>query len=190
MSSALSAGFADPVMDAQACFRSVLDAMARPGKLHSVQSLSVPKPLCNASGAVLLTLADHETPLWLDKEVASAREWITFHTGAPIEHAARAMFALSLSLPDLTQFPLGSDEMPETSATLILQMQSLTSGRRFVLTGPGLREPADLHVDGLPADFAAIWERNHALFPRGIDLILCAGNHLTALPRSVRVKEA
>ena len=80
--------------------------------------------------------------------------------------------------------------MPETSATVILQVASLTAGRRFVLEGPGLREPTDLRVDGLPADFAAIWQRNHALFPRGIDLILCAGDRLTALPRSVTVKEA
>jgi alpha-D-ribose 1-methylphosphonate 5-triphosphate synthase subunit PhnH len=47
-----------------------------------------------------------------------------------------------------------------------------------------------LNADGLPADFATIWQRNHALFPRGIDLILCAGNQLTALPRSVTVREA
>ena len=38
-------------------------------------------------------------------------------------------------------------------------------------------------------DFAAIWQRNHRLFPRGIDLILCAGNTLTALPRSIAIKE-
>jgi alpha-D-ribose 1-methylphosphonate 5-triphosphate synthase subunit PhnH len=44
-------------------------------------------------------------------------------------------------------------------------------------------------VYGLPRDFAAIWQRNHALFPRGIDLILCAGNQLAALPRSVSIRE-
>jgi alpha-D-ribose 1-methylphosphonate 5-triphosphate synthase subunit PhnH len=46
-----------------------------------------------------------------------------------------------------------------------------------------------LLVDGLPADFVAVWQRNHALFPRGVDLILCAGRSVAALPRSVSVSE-
>ena len=96
---------------------------------------------------------------------------------------------MALSLPDLAELPNGSDEMPETSATVILQIASLTKGRRFVLEGPGLRIPTDLRADGLPVDFAAIWEGNHRLFPRGIDLMLCAGDTLAALPRSVTVRE-
>ena len=190
MSDALSAGFTDPVADAQSCFRAVLDAMARPGQVHAVSGVSAPAPLCDAAAAVVLTLADHETPVWLDPPAAAARTWIGFHTGAPVATAERAMFAVALSLPDLTELANGTDEMPETSATVILQVASLATGRRFVLEGPGLREPAVVTIDGLPADFAAIWQRNHALFPRGIDLILCAGNRLTALPRSVSVKDA
>jgi alpha-D-ribose 1-methylphosphonate 5-triphosphate synthase subunit PhnH len=46
-----------------------------------------------------------------------------------------------------------------------------------------------LTVDGLPRDFVSIWRRNHALFPCGIDLVLCAGDRLTALPRTVTVEE-
>jgi alpha-D-ribose 1-methylphosphonate 5-triphosphate synthase subunit PhnH len=56
------------------------------------------------------------------------------------------------------------------------------------MAGPGLRRPADLLIEGLPPDFADIWQRNHARFPRGADLILCAGNTLTALPRGVTVR--
>jgi alpha-D-ribose 1-methylphosphonate 5-triphosphate synthase subunit PhnH len=192
MRSDISPGFAEPIAGAQACFRSVLDAMSRPGRLQSIHGLSAPAPLCDAAAAVLLTLIDHETGLWLDPNAEAARPWIAFHTGAPNHgiHSNGAAFAMALSLPDLTTLPTGSDEMPETSATVILQVSSLTTGRHYVLEGPGLREPADLHVDGLPADFAALWQRNHALFPRGIDLILCAGNTLTALPRSVSVREA
>lgn len=190
MSADLSAGFGDPVTGAQACFRAVLDAMARPGRVHPVRGVSAPAPLCNAAAAVLLTVIDHETPLWLDPDAAAAHAWIAFHTGAPIEPASSAAFAMALSLPELTELPNGTDELPETSATVILQIASLTTGRRFVLEGPGLRKPTDLRVNGLPADFTAIWQRNHALFPRGIDLILCAGNAVTALPRSVTVREA
>ena len=44
-------------------------------------------------------------------------------------------------------------------------------------------------VDGLPADFASAWQANHALFPRGVDIVLCAGTSLAALPRSVALQE-
>jgi alpha-D-ribose 1-methylphosphonate 5-triphosphate synthase subunit PhnH len=190
MGNDLSPGFADPVADAQSCFRAVLDAMARPGTAHAVCGISAPQPLCEAAAAVLLTLADHETPLWLDPAAAAAGAWIGFHTGAPIVPSARAMFAMALSLPDLAALADGTDEMPETSATIVLQVASFGSGRRFVLEGPGLRQPAILSVDEMPADFVAIWQRNHGRFPRGIDLILCAGNQLAALPRSVSIREA
>ncbi|HBK08745.1 MAG TPA: phosphonate C-P lyase system protein PhnH [Acetobacteraceae bacterium] len=183
----MTPGFADPVADAQSCFRAVLEAMSRPGRVQSVRGVTAPAPLCDAAAAVLLTLVDHETPLWLDPAAEAARPWIAFHTGAPTDGAS---FAMALSLPDLDTLPTGTDEMPETSATVILQVTSLTTGPAYILDGPGLREPATLHVTGLPGDFASIWQRNHALFPRGIDLILCAGNTLTALPRSVSVKEA
>jgi alpha-D-ribose 1-methylphosphonate 5-triphosphate synthase subunit PhnH len=190
MMSALSPGFADPVAGAQTCFRAILDAMARPGRLQTISGVSAPAPLCTAAAAVLLTLADHETPLWLDPDAEPARAWIAFHTGATMVPAEQAMFAMALSLPDLAGLPAGTDEAPETSATVILQVAALDAGRRFVLEGPGLRTPDVIAIDGLPPDFAAIWQHNHAMFPRGIDLILCAGNQLTALPRSISIKDA
>jgi alpha-D-ribose 1-methylphosphonate 5-triphosphate synthase subunit PhnH len=190
MSNDLSPGFADPVAHAQSCFRSVLDAMARPGRVHGVSGVSAPPPLCDAAAAVLLTLADHETPLWLDPAAGAAHAWIAFHTGASSVPAAQATFALALSLPDLECLADGSDEMPETSATIILQVASLTAGQRFVLEGPGLLVPGMIAIDGVPTDFAAIWQKNHGLYPCGVDVILCAGNQLAALPRSVSIKDA
>lgn len=191
MSQDLSPGFADPVADAQGCFRVVLDAMSHPGQCYAVNGASGPPPLCPAASALLLTLVDHETPLWLDPAASDTRGWISFHTGAPIAATpGQALFALALDLPDLATLPAGTDEAPETSATIILQVASLQTGQRYRLQGPGLRQPGLLLADGLPAGFAAIWQRNHAQFPRGIDLILCAGNQLAALPRSVTVTDA
>ncbi len=191
MTDTLSAGFADPVTDAQTTFRALLDAMARPGHVHTAAGADAPPPLTNATAATLLALLDHETSLWLDPAAASAGRWITFHTGAPLAASpATANFVLALSLPDLPALAQGTDETPESSATVILQLRSVSTGKRFTLTGPGLREPHTLAADGLPPDFAAIWAANHALFPRGIDLILCAGSHIAALPRSVTIRDA
>jgi alpha-D-ribose 1-methylphosphonate 5-triphosphate synthase subunit PhnH len=185
-------GPADPVGDAQATFRAVLDAMARPGRLHRAgERLTPPRPLDKATAAVLLTLVDNETPLWLDADAAAARDWLAFHCGAAIVAAIEAAaFAVALSLPDLAAVPAGTHEGPELSATLILQIGELGAGARYRLSGPGLREPTLLSAAGLPADFAPAWQRNHALYPRGVDIVLCAGTTLAALPRSVSIEEA
>jgi alpha-D-ribose 1-methylphosphonate 5-triphosphate synthase subunit PhnH len=190
MNDSLEAGFAEPVTDAQRSFRAVLDAMAHPGRIMRVAGVTAPVPLGIAAAAVVLTLVDHETPLWLDPDATIARPWIEFHCGAPVvADPAACGFALALALPDLQRLPAGSHESPETSATVICEVAAFEAGAAFRLTGPGLREPAILSVKGLPRDFVSIWRRNHALFPRGIDLILCAGDRLTALPRTVAIEE-
>jgi alpha-D-ribose 1-methylphosphonate 5-triphosphate synthase subunit PhnH len=187
----LQPGFADPVAGAQSCFRAVLDAMARPGRIHAAGvGLLPPAPLAPATAAVLLTLLDYDTPVWLDASAAAARAWIGFHCGAPIVPAMTACsFAVALTLPEFPKLPAGSHDAPEAAATLVLQVNAFGRGRRYRLMGPGLAAPAELAVDGLPAEFASVWQQNHALFPRGIDIVLCAGSALAALPRSVAVQE-
>jgi len=139
----------------------------------------------------LLTLVDVETPLWLAPDFSPALDWIGFHCGAPIvSDIAAASFVVAGTLPDLAVLDAGTDESPDASATVMLQVRRLTGDRRLRLAGPGLREPTDLAVDGLPGDFVARWAANHALFPRGIDLILAAGRDIAALPRSLRIVEA
>ncbi len=82
----------------------------------------------------------------------------------------------------------GTDEEPESSATLILQVAALGEGRRLVLSGPGLEGEAALFVAGLPDGFVAEWAANRRRFPRGVDVILCAGDQLAALPRTVGIE--
>jgi len=182
-------GFADPVLDAQACFRALLNAMARPGSIHLAGgNLVAPAPLCPAAAAVLLALVDGETSIFIDPAFADAADWVRFHCGVvPSADQATAAFVLAASLPDLSSLACGSDEGPEDAATVIVRVSSFGDGPGFSLTGPGLQYPTDLRVIGLPADFTARWADNHNLFPRGIDLILCAGDRLVALPRSVAI---
>ena len=190
MTDMLDKAFADPVQDARRCFRAVLDAMSHPGRIVTLSGVRPPSGLSLAAAATLLTLADHETPLWLAPEFAAARSWILFHCGTPLAaDPASSAFALTAGVPRLTEFRAGTHEEPETSTTLICEVAGFDTGARFRLTGPGLRYYADLTVDGVGADFAARWRANHALFPCGADLILCAGDRLCALPRTIAIEE-
>jgi alpha-D-ribose 1-methylphosphonate 5-triphosphate synthase subunit PhnH len=185
-------GFADPVGEAQATFRAVLDAMARPGRIYTcADGLNPPTPLGVATASVALALIDQETTLFLDATMRPAGAWLQFHAGAPIiEDHTGADFLLVSSCPDLATLRTGTDEAPQASATLILQVASLGTGVAYRLSGPGHAKPSILRATGLPDDFATLWGRNHKLFPRGVDIVLCAGNRLAALPRSIALEIA
>ena len=79
-------GFQDPVLESQTVFRSIVNAMARPGIVEPLTPLvDPPAGLSASSAAIACTLADGDTLLWLDKALASAasvREWLAFQTGA------------------------------------------------------------------------------------------------------------
>lgn len=187
----LTPGFADPVLDAQASFRAILEAMSRPGRIQRIEArIFPPAPLCTAAGAVLLSLADSDTPLWQDAGETVA-EWLRFHCGAPItKDIGSVRFALACgNAPSLAALDIGTDEDPQLGATLILQVAGLVAGEGWRLTGPGIQHEHRLRVLGAPADFVAAWSRNQALFPRGVDVLLCAGDSIAALPRSVTIAE-
>ena len=184
-------GFADPVADAQSCFRAVLDAMSHPGRILAAGTgLRAPHPLAPATAAVLLTLVDAETPIWLAPELADAAEWLRFHCGARLVPAAEAAFAVCQTLPPLDTFDWGSHDGPEGSATVILQLPGFDAGAPLRLSGPGLRAVEEVRLGALPDGFVAAWRANHAAYPRGVDLVLCAGTRLAALPRSLSIEAA
>ncbi|WP_164214034.1 phosphonate C-P lyase system protein PhnH, partial [Stenotrophomonas maltophilia] len=85
--------------------------------------------------------------------------------------AAFAVVADPPALGGFDTFALGTDAYPDRSTTLILQVPSLNEGRSFRLEGPGIKGSAELTAKGLPADIVARLADNHALFPRGVDLV-------------------
>ena len=192
--SGVEPGFADPVRGAQSCFRAVLEAMAHPGRIvKPVAPLASrsPAPLGAGAAAVALTLCDIDTPVWLDPALAPAERYLAFHCGAPLVSSpgeARFAFVADLAtLPPLESFALGTDEYPERSTTLAIEVAKLSDAGGLTLRGPGIRGETRLDIDGLPPRF---WEERAALaelFPRGIDLLFVSGDKLAAVSRSTRV---
>ena len=190
----MRAGLPDPVLDAQGIFRSVLDAMAHPGRVVTVPSaLEPPPPLGSATAAVCLTLLDFETPLWLDAAARTPEvlEYLRFHCGAPISgsraEAAFAVVADALDLPPLGSFQAGSDEYPDRSTTVIVQVGDITDGTGRRLIGPGIDGERRLSLEGVSGRIWGMLRENQGLFPRGIDVVITAGSRLLGLPRSTRV---
>src|SRR5215475_8670037 len=177
--SELPAGFADKVLSAQSTFRSVMDAMARPGSVQRIHTAAgTAGPMMRGMAAIALTLFDHDTPVWLDAAMSAGGDvakWLKFHTSAPVVTDAWASsFAViddPQRLPPLDGFALGSNEYPDRSTTLILQVDSLTAGPACELTGPGIDGAAVLQA-AIPANLFERLAINAALFPRGIDVVL------------------
>jgi alpha-D-ribose 1-methylphosphonate 5-triphosphate synthase subunit PhnH len=91
--------------------------------------------------------------------------------------------------PALDALAAGSEEQPQRGATLVLQVTALAAGAGWRLTGPGIEREHPLAVTGAPAGFVAAWAANRARFPRGVDVVLCAGDRIAALPRTVAIQE-
>jgi alpha-D-ribose 1-methylphosphonate 5-triphosphate synthase subunit PhnH len=190
----LPAGFADKVLSAQSTFRSVMDAMARPGRVQRIAPTSgKPAAMMQGTAAIALTLFDHDTPIWLDAAMSATPDvakWLKFHTSAPVvADSSIASFALVGSpqnLPSLDRFAFGSNEYPDRSTTLILQVESLTDGPALELRGPGIDGTTTLQASIQPQDLFERLAVNAALFPRGIDVVLVHGDTIVAIPRTTR----
>ncbi|MFM0627354.1 phosphonate C-P lyase system protein PhnH [Paraburkholderia xenovorans] len=193
--STLAPGFADPVHDTQAVFRTLLDALSRPGTVGVVENV-LPEVRSTraelAAFAALLALCDYATPVWLAQPDTALGSALRFHTGAPlVDEPGQAAFAYihdAGALPPLENFALGAAESPEQSVTLLIRVEALTGGAPIVLSGPGIQHTATIAPTGLPEHF---WRERAALaplFPCGVDCYLVCGARLIGLPRTTQAK--
>lgn len=197
-------GFAQPVHAAQQAFRALLEAMSRPGCIQALPEPALagmePPGLARGMTALLLTLLDAETSLWIDPALAGAEglNYLRFHTGvrtlADVGDAAFVVCPADRAQPATwSALSAGTDEVPQSGATLLVEVPSLQaqgaapSSTRLRLAGPGIESTRALVVGGLDAPF---WRARAAMgadYPRGIDLILCCGDTLAAIPRTTRI---
>jgi alpha-D-ribose 1-methylphosphonate 5-triphosphate synthase subunit PhnH len=185
------ADFSDPVAHAQSCFRMILQAIAEPGRVLTLDAAPpAPSGLDAATAAVCLTLLDNETTVWLDQraERDPIPTFLSFLCGVGLSTTpANAAFALILQprrLPRLDEIGLAAHLGPEDGATLILQATSLTQGRGPFCRGAASAERHRLSLGGMPDGFVD----QFSPAPRAFDIILCCGNRLAALPRTARLE--
>lgn len=199
-------GFDDPVTESQAVFRCALEALSMPGRAVDMPAVAQ-RPAIGHSAAALLMLAllDSDCTLWLSASLRNSdtQAWLRFHTGCRcVDDVAQARFvwlAAGDAWPSLATMNAGSDEYPDQSATCVMEIKKVTevtkvneaklpsSGDSWCLSGPGINGSKGVSMDGLPDDFYAQWQANHAAFPRGVDVFLATSTQLLGLPRSTRL---
>jgi len=91
-------------------------------------------------------------------------------------------------VPGLGVFSQGTQEYPDRSTTLMLQVESLAGDGPLRLSGPGIAGTTRLHAGPLAAGFVAELAQNRKRFPQGVDLLLCCGRQIAGLPRSTKVE--
>ncbi|WP_380057371.1 phosphonate C-P lyase system protein PhnH [Falsihalocynthiibacter sp. SS001] len=181
----LGGGFTRIPQQSALGFRSAMTAMARPGEIQTVSGANGPAPLSIAASVLLLTLCDADTSVFIGEahDTEAVRAWITFHTSAPFTSRSEAMFAIGAwnDLGSTDEYAIGTDQYPDRSATLIVEMDQLTN-TGATLSGPGIEGTARLTVPDL-----AFSQKNALLYPLGIDLFLTCEDRVAALPRTTKV---
>ncbi|MEA9389659.1 phosphonate C-P lyase system protein PhnH [Acerihabitans sp. TG2] len=188
-------GFTQPIELCQQNFRLILKALSEPGVPVGLNGTAGWGRLGATATAVLLTLADGETPVWLSPELieSTAVDNLRFHTGAPLagslNSAVFAVFGQEISDAQLRELPCGSEVSPEHSATVLVQLEHLDQGAPLRLRGPGIKTQRVI-APSLPAAVRDYLLEGARRFPLGIDFLLVNADGLLALPRTTFVEES
>lgn len=151
----ISPGFSESVHDAQAVFRTVLNAMSEPGTLHDLTGIELLKEnsdFFSTSYALALSLFDNSTRICLSPSVDDehVKNSLNFHCGCVFETVFKMTQGTAAKHVDAKEssvdfFILNADEWfdyyghglisigdlsyPEKSTTIILQVNSLSEAR-------------------------------------------------------------
>jgi len=196
---------------AQSTFRVALDALARPGRVLRLPWGAEDAPGSPWVAALLLTLLDHETSLWVDPPPVAT--YLRQRTGARLVPLADAGFAVADVgtlgpgvLEDLLRrLRRGTLAYPDEGATLVLSVPRLAAledgsvgacgadgaGLVVALSGPGVPagQSRRLLVGGVGPGLVEARRDAVADYPAGIDLFLVDGEgRIAGLPRSAQLE--
>lgn len=166
-------------------YRALLDATARPGKL---QKITFNAGDTDAITAILATLLDGEVSLSDPEKRITPDDWPLLQARcAEPEHAD--FIVCSGATPPCFEPKSGTLASPEQSATLLLQVESLTAGSCHITAqGPGIETTVALFIAGLHESWLEARQAWVSAFPLGVDIFLVAQDSVVALPRTTQLE--
>ena len=185
----------DPIFNGQHHYRRLLDAMARPGKIVSLDDVSISPPLGWSAAAMLVgfTLLDREVSFWNLLLDQGLKNYLSHQTGAVYAEVELADFVFwqgHVPFSKNKSIKSGTLEYPEDSATLILQVDEVSehaieNSLGVIMTGPGIKHDHTRFIKGLHPDNLMLIQQINAEYPLGVDLFLAdRKNQVMAISRT------
>lgn len=180
----------DPVADTRGTFRAVLMAMSRPGTVQRA-------PTGPADRAAVATLVDHEVGFYTEDEaIEEALRAEGRLDRRPFEEA-EVVHVNGSTDGRVVDARRGTLKEPARGATLVYRVGGVIEGTPagngttgIRLSGPGVPDTRTLAVTGLPGDEAEAIAEAQSSYPRGVDVVLTAGDRVAAIPRSADLEVA
>lgn len=179
----------------QRAFRSLLDAMARPGSVARADHHPQAGRLAPAV-SLLESVLDHEVTFAVVPEQADLIDTLLRLTGSYVAAPDEADYLLCEGdgiLRALRDAKEGAPEFPDKSATLVAAIASVSAepgrGLPLRLAGPGIKDTRTVWVDGLSQECRETFVERNGDLPTGIDLVLVdPDGAFTCLTRYTRLQ--
>ena len=190
----------DAVRASQHIYRRLLDAMSHPGYVWSI----VRHPLLQDDiergtdwlASIAMTLVDHEVSMHIVDSPAftNLHDVIVRRTCVEIAPVSEADFILAeinnFDADLIGEMKIGTLDYPNDGATLILQIESLSSndGPSMTLSGPGVNGSFSRPLGDLTVGVIATRNQATSGYPLGIDAIIVDRHgQIMAFPRTTRI---
>lgn len=192
----------DFIHQSQSVFKSLMMALAFPGKINKLNSLNlaINNEKYNFVLQCLLTLLDLETSFHVMGDSADfeseAIQYLKINTGCESTNLDDADFVLCLSGTTnglFSRLKSGTLSQPNKSSTVFYFVDSInetpnSNSRELILSGPGIKDEKQIFLTGIPVEEIQAWINNRGNYPLGCD-IYCVSAHgdIIGIPRSSNI---
>ena len=158
----------------QGVFRTLLNAMARPGTVVRLDTDGA-----NPLVAIAEALVDHEVTFAVVPERQDLADAILRQTGSHVGNldASEYVFCEDASLEHvLREAADGTWEYPDAGATVVCLVQAISeqpsAGDSIAVSGPGIQGTATVYAEGFRQNARQAFAERNAMRPLGLDLVL------------------
>lgn len=183
----------------QQLFRILLDCMARPGKIatvdlaQSVLDMNLPPAVAN----IAITLLDQEVSFHIVSDEGRSSTMLQVYTLAKSTEFRTCDFVFLRGTDDVDvrELKRGTLGYPDESATVVCAVERLAGSAsaqsgviKLTLFGAGIKDSRSLFIHGMDEQMMTRWQMANQEYPLGIDWILVDdAGQVCCLPRSTQI---